>query len=241
MSDTQDFDSKPSTLLVLQIENRRPVPLGLLAGLFDAMARDYKQTSGRELVIWEVHRGSIWAYFSEMSQMADSANHLIDFAKHVGGLAFAAMGGAAYLLHSKRTKGAKTVLALAKIAMKGDAGVRLSYRRYGEEEVTMAITPAQAENLHRPTREIRHEPPAPTFEEHGDTSDDQDEEPAKAIKERRPSPVPGSGASMALTPPLVHELVEALRHQPSGPEILAEMARRHRDLGREATARMLER
>lgn len=102
--------------IVLTIENREPVPVGVLGDVLTAIGDEYGDHYGRELVVDQVRQGSIITYLKELSDNADAVNHLVDFVKNLGwvrDLMTSSKG-----VKGGRSKGSKTIKAIANAALR---------------------------------------------------------------------------------------------------------------------------
>ncbi len=240
-------DVSSGAALVLNIANREPVSLGTLAQVFDALSRDYQQASSRDLVVKELHRGSIIAVFSDLSDLGDHANHLFDFCKNLGTLATMTIAGAV-LLTSKRRLGSKTILAIANAAIKGTADVDLTYKSSnGNEQMMMRITPATGVVLQHGSAASSRETATPQQSRRRKAGIREDiiEEMAKSVSvteegfadKRLSQSSDGSSEGIAV---LLNELIATIKLRPDGRETLARMSRHLQQSGHHAAAKLLE-
>jgi hypothetical protein len=123
---------QPRNQLILNINNSRPIAAAGLGRLLTSMGSDYRQATGRPLVVTQLERGSIVAVFQEAFQnaaaLADSVNHLIEFAKNIGTITLMALGGIALktkIFGSGGEIGSRTVESIAKVAIAAGATVEL--------------------------------------------------------------------------------------------------------------------
>ncbi|WP_376100824.1 hypothetical protein ACE7GA_26430 (plasmid) [Roseomonas sp. CCTCC AB2023176] len=143
MSESRIVDSAP--LLTVRIESREPLGADEVGRFLSAIATDYRRFSRRQLVLVEVYQGSLVTVFSDLAELADKANHLIDFAKNLAMIAGAAAAGA-YLLRNRRRPGTKTITVLAEAAAKHNCDVSIKYD--GKTDIyDFKLEPRQAEEL----------------------------------------------------------------------------------------------
>jgi hypothetical protein len=225
--------------LVLKIDNQQPIRLSNLAAVFDALSRDYKQATGEEIAVEEIRQGSIVVILRDISDWADQANHLFDFAKNLATVLATAVSTIAVVL-SRRQKGAKTVLALAKLAMDAKAEVRMDYKGPAGDQLILNVTPGQGRRVHERevTKVVQSAPSLKLPVDAGEI-----ERIAIAATEQPTGflpPVQDTDSSSGLLT-LLEAMIAFTRRQPGGRRFLNEMAGRLRSQGHYGAADLLER
>jgi hypothetical protein len=143
--------------LVLNINNSRPITAADMGRVFASMALDYQKATGQKLVIARLEHGSVIAvlqeaasHFQDAAALADSVNHLIDFAKNIAGIAAVALGAAIIktkIFGSGGENGSRTVESIAKMAIAAGATVEL-YSPESPKSV-LRITPSDGRRIRR--------------------------------------------------------------------------------------------
>jgi hypothetical protein len=220
----------PYAVLVVEILSDSPVPLATVAELLTALSHDYQQFSGCDLAIVDIRQGSLLATLRDFADLADKANHLYDFAKHIVDLIRGAIAGTAILRGRRRRNGSQTVIALAETALREKVPVRIVHKRLGKEELMVEVMPDQAFI-------IAHVSATPPF-----------------VREHPKTPAPadvdveslGRLAQLAATDQaegvmiLVRNLVEIIRRRPDGRKLLADVAHGLKAHGYDAAAKLIE-
>lgn len=155
--------------LVLHLDNEFPIRAAHFAELLRVLAGDYKRLYGRELVIVGVPEGSLRARFREASQLAEEANHLLDFGKKIAGIfAMCSVGLAAMNMLGDDASGAlKTAHTLAKISATSRSAIDFKYVGKGGEQVLLKATPEEAKFVQGETARLSKE------QRHRDASSDR--------------------------------------------------------------------
>lgn len=217
------------------MENREPLSVSVLAEVFVALSYDYRRRTKHELFVVEIRTTSLITVLKDLSDLADQANHLFDFAAHIGALVAAVLAGT-IALRSRRRLGSGTVLALAEAAMRGNAEVKITHRNRSGDQLLVHITPEQALRIQHaskvpPELPSRDEPPSEL---------DRLESLAKQVALNHPEGMVLPYASSPEMASLLRELVEIIKEQPEGRRKLAEVSHRLRSQGHHAAASLLE-
>jgi hypothetical protein len=133
--------------LVLAFFNERPLPVAELGGVFQVIASDYRRFSkGRELVVYRLTEGSLWAFLRDAAEWISGANSLIEFGQNLVGL-FKSLDSESS--PPKRTTGLRTIETLAKTGSSTGSRIRFSYKRsfFRGEEAAFEIEPGEAPKI----------------------------------------------------------------------------------------------
>lgn len=219
--------------LSLVFENPEPLPLSQLSTVLDAISRDYRRMTGGEISVRGVRSGSIWI---NLVDMAGQANALFDFAANIGALATAIIGGAV-VLKNRRRKGASTVIAIAELAAKTGAEVKLTHISSGKETTFLHMNPTDADLIvHHHGGEVTRldyteQPPNPRLEA-------ALERYALEAVARGPIEIEAPldpGARMLLV-----ELLQALRETPRGRQAIERVREKLRHAGHDGAVHLID-
>jgi hypothetical protein len=151
--------------LELFFENKGPFTTAHLGDLFSAVTHDYgRLTRGRKLIIAEIRTGTLlvilqdaWAiggdivtaaspYVKDAAAMAKSAKVFLDFLKTLRELFARAEKNPGSLApaRTKRSVGARTVRALAKVAAETQSEITVTTRTPHGDTTEIRVTPLQA-------------------------------------------------------------------------------------------------
>ena len=122
--------------LILHIDNLEPLSAAVLGKTIAAISNDYRASTGRELTVVSVRRGTVTTILAEIHSNIQFANDLFDFAKNVGELSIIATIGGYALAPAK--KGARSALAIFEAACASTADVDLLYANKDGEVLVAA-------------------------------------------------------------------------------------------------------
>lgn len=226
--------------IVLIIENREPVPVSILGDVLTAIGDEYRNHYGRELVVEQVRQGSIITYLKELSDNADAVNHLVDFVKNLGWVRD-------LLTSSKgekggRSKGAKTIKAIANAALRTGGEVYIEHQSADGERLLVHVNPSDAAIILRPRpREDRVASRAsPSVDVAHNPHERFIEDLARAAADLSPGTVAAIGDDSNVQLQLLKEFVRTIRAREDGEEWISKIARNLRDRGHRAAAELLE-
>jgi hypothetical protein len=219
-------------VLVVEIGNRQPLSLSVVAELLGALAQDYRRITGaRELTIESVHQGSLIAILRDLADWADQANHLFDFATHIATLVAGAIAGTVLLHGRGRRDGSGTVIAVVQAAIEGKAFVRMVHKGRRGEKLMVEVSPADADAIDRqrtlPPKPRRARPTQEAAQAELDTIANAAIEVASTVE------APGVRV-------LLRELIRIIRQRPDGQRRLDEVAHNLRLHGYAAAAAIIE-
>jgi hypothetical protein len=144
--------------LLLRLDNARSIRAADLGELFAALAKDYRQISGgRELIVYRLVEGSLWAIFRDAAGLATGANSIITFGKTIVDMLNSLRGDRQQLSSGKPTAGLRTIETLLKTATQSGSRVELRYRnsRFRGEEASFTIEPPEAPRLRAKILEVK--------------------------------------------------------------------------------------
>lgn len=134
--------------LILRFDNSRPIKAAAFAKVLKDLASDYKRLYRDDLVIVAMPEGSLIAKLRSFSKFAESANHILDFGKNLGGymvgIAGLAIAGMHYAPPDTPLKAAQSMAALA---VQSHSRMELRYSEPGKQELILNITPDQARDV----------------------------------------------------------------------------------------------
>lgn len=227
--------------LVLTIDYKEPVGTALLGDLLSAIGHDYRQLYGRELIVTEIHQGSIIAILKEIADNADSINHLVDFLKNIAGIKN-------LLLSSKGEKGSrskttKTVKAIANTALKTGGVVYIEHESADGEKLKVHVNPSEALLIVQPPQDRpRYSAPRTASQV---TSEDTPHDRfiadlARVAFDPAAAGFDAIGDDSNPQLQLLRELIGVIRGRPDGEQWIAKIARDLRGRGHSVAAQMLE-
>lgn len=226
--------------ILLTIDNKEPVPVRVLGDVLAAIGDDYRDQYGRDLVVEEVRQGSILVYLKDLADSADAVNHLVDFVKNIGWVRD--------LLTSSngqkgvRSKGAKTVKAIANAALRSGSEVYIEHQSADGEKLLVHVNPSDAAIILRPRRRESLAPSRAAASMVGTESphDRFLEDLARAAADLSPGTVAAIGDDSNVQLQLLKEFVRTIRAREDGEEWISRIARNLRDRGHRGAAELLE-
>ncbi len=158
-----DFDFSRDTdddrVLLIAFNNEKPISASQVASVLRALDSDYRQMTGRELVLARLEMGSIWIWLVDAAvtaatlikngaEVAKAATELGSFAKKLkNGLSAKADPIPGYKVTVADGSVDKSVVAMAKVSEKTQSIIRMKKTlktEIGVETLEIVVTPAQA-------------------------------------------------------------------------------------------------
>lgn len=142
-----EMEKAQQPTLTLVIDNREPLTLGAVATLMDALAKDYRQITGRQLTLRAARQGSLILILQEVVADAFMVMGAVvtmkEFAKIIRDLIGKARGGN-FALGTSRARGIKTTRETVKVCRVAHADIEFIYER-GDERLSVKMTRNEAE------------------------------------------------------------------------------------------------